>query len=185
MLGWVIALAAVLLVGAWVVVTYNRLVRLRNTREEAWSGIDVQLARRADLVPNLVDTVRAYAGHEREVLEDVTEARTRLAAAGGPREAGAADEQLQVALGRLFAVAEGYPELRASDNFLALQKELARLEEDISFARRYHNAVVEQFNTAQQTFPNLLVARPLGFSLAEYFKADAEDHTVPSTSFGG
>lgn len=177
---WFIALVVVLGLAVWAVVTYNRLVRLRNTREEAWSGIDVQLVRRADLVPNLVETVEGYAGHEREVLEEVTAARSRLTAATGPREAGAADDQLESALGRLFAVAEAYPELRASDNFLALQHELVQLEEDIAFARRYHNAVVEQYNTAQQTFPNLLVARPLGFSPEEFFKADASDREVPT-----
>lgn len=166
----------------WGIATYNRLVRLRNKAQEAWSGIDVQLQRRADLVPNLVDTVRAYAAHEEGVLTDVTEARSRIVAASGPREAGAADEQLEGALGRLFAVAEGYPELRASENYLELQRDLVALEEEISFARRYYNATVEDLSTAIQSFPTVLVARPLGFREREYFKAGPGADEVPTVT---
>ena len=182
MTGVVIAGVLLVVVLVWVVVTYNRLVRLRNKSEEAWSGIDVQLQRRADLVPNLVETVRGYAGHEEGVLTAVTEARSRLAAATGPREAGAADDQLEGALGRLFAVAEGYPELRASENYLRLQRELAALEEDISFARRYYNATVEDLSTAIQSFPAVVIARPLGFREREYFKAGPDAVEVPSVA---
>jgi LemA protein len=163
----------------WVAVTYNGLVRLRNRTEDAWSGIDVQLQRRADLVPQLVTTVQGYAAHEEGVLTGVTEARARILSAAGPAVAGAADDALESALGSLFAVAEGYPELRASENYLALQRELAVLEEEISFARRYHNATVEQLNTRIETFPSLLVAQPFGFRRREYFKADAADRVVP------
>ena len=177
-----------LVVGGWVASAYNRLVRLRNRNEEAWAGIDVQLQRRADLVPTLVETVRGYQIHEREVLEEVTEARTRLARAGGPREAGEADERLESALGRrvdrLVAVAEDYPELKASENFLRLQQELVQLEEDISFARRFYNATTEQLNTAIQSIPTMFVARPFGFDEAEYFKASAEDREVPEVDLG-
>lgn len=183
---WALAAAGVVAVfGLWLVVTYNRLVRARNRAEEAWSGIDVQLQRRADLVPNLVRTVEGYRFHEREVLTEVTEARARMAEAGGPREAGQADDQLERALASLYAVAEGYPELRASRNFLDLQRELATLEEEISFARRYYNALAERLNTAVQSFPTVLVAAPLGFSSTEYFKAEAEARDSPSASFGG
>lgn len=185
MLPTLIVTAVGLLVVVWVVATYNRLVGLRNKREEAWSGIDVQLQRRADLVPPLVATVRGYASHEEGVLTSVTEARARILDATGPRDAGEADDALEAGLRQLFAVAEGYPELRASDNYLELQRELVTLEEDIAFARRYHNATVEDLNTRIQTFPTLLIARPLGFEPAEYFKADAADRAVPSVGSGG
>ena len=182
---WVAAAGAVFVVLAlWVIVTYNRLVRVRNRAQEAWAGIDVQLQRRADLVPNLVRTVEGYRFHEEQVLREVTEARTRIAGAGGPREAGEADEQLEAALASLYAVAEGYPELKASDNFLALQRELADLEEEISFARRYYNALAERLNTSIQSFPTLLIAGILGFARVEYFKAAAEARATPATEFG-
>lgn len=182
---WMLVGTAVLVaVVVWVVVTYNRLVRVRNKCEEAWSGIDVQLQRRADLVPNLVETVKGYAGHEREALEAVVEARNAMAAASGPRAAGQADEALEGALRQLFAVAEAYPDLKASDNFLALQRELAALEEEISFSRRYYNAVVEDLNTAIQTFPSVLIARPMGFAEREYFKADEGARAVPDVEMG-
>lgn len=179
-IGVVAAGVAVVLAG-WLVVTYNRLVGARNRVAEAWSGIDVQLTRRAELVPNLVETVKGYQLHERRTLEEVTAARSRMVRAPGPAEAGRADDALEAALSRLFAVAEAYPDLKASDQFLNLQTELSTLEEDISFARRYHNAVVERLNTAVQRFPALVVARPLGFSPAEFFKADEADRTAPAT----
>ncbi|MGH3442630.1 MAG: LemA family protein [Nitriliruptorales bacterium] len=184
MVGQIVAVVAVVAVLGWLVVAYNRLVGMRNRREEAWAGIDVQLQRRADLVPNLVDTVRGYQVHEEGVLTEVTEARARIVAAAGPRESGQADDQLEGALKTLFAVAEAYPDLKASDNFLALQRELAELEEDISFARRYHNALVQELNTAIERFPTLLVAGPLGFRRAEFFKAAEEDRAVPQAEFG-
>ena len=176
----IVVVVVLVLVAVWVVVAYNRLVRLRNRCEEAWSGIDVQLQRRADLVPPLVETVKGYAGHERETLEQVTAARNAVASAAGPRQAGQADDALEGALRQLFAVAEAYPDLKASTNFLELQRELTRLEEDISFARRYHNAVVEDLNTGIQTFPTMLVARPFGFSEREYFKAEDDDRAAPT-----
>ena len=182
MIAGIVAVVLVVALAVWVAVTYNRLVRLRNRTEEAWSGIDVQLQRRADLVPNLVETVQGYAGHERETLEQVVQARNAVAAAAGPREAGQADEALERALRQLFAVAEAYPDLQASTNFLQLQQELVRLEEDISFARRYHNAVVEDLNTGIQTVPSVLVARPFGFTEREYFKAAPGDRAVPAVT---
>ena len=175
-----VGVALVLAVAVWVVVAYNRLVRVRNKCEEAWSGIDVQLQRRADLVPNLVETVKGYAGHEREALEAVVQARNAVASASGPQAAGQADEALEGALRQLFAVAEAYPDLKASTNFLALQRELAALEEEISFSRRYYNAVVEDLNTAIQTVPTMFVARPFGFSEREYFKAQEAARAVPN-----
>jgi LemA protein len=177
----VVGVAAVLLL--WLGLTYNRLVAHRNRARQAWSGIDVQLTRRADLVPRLVETVQGYKLHERELLSEVTAARTNLIESNGPREAGAADDRLEGALQHLFAVAEAYPDLKASELFLTLQRELSTLEEDISFARRYHNAVTERFNTAQQRFPALLVAGVLGFSPREYFKAEEADRVAPSAGF--
>lgn len=179
MVGLWVALALVLGVGVAVAFGYNRLVRLRNKVATAWAGIDVQLARRAELVPNLVATVKAASEHEREVLESVMAARAALVAAQGPAASGRADDDLERALARVWAVAEAYPTLRASENFLHLQSELSRLEEDISFARRYYNGSVEQFNTAQQQFPTTLIARWLGFRPAEFFKAHAEARSVP------
>ncbi|MDX1657410.1 MAG: LemA family protein [Nitriliruptorales bacterium] len=177
-MGWIlggIAIAGI----AWLIVVYNRLVARRNRVEEAWAGIDVQLQRRADLVPNLVETVKGYAGHERRTLEDVTEARTRLVQADNPEDAEQADAALDAALGRLFALAEDYPELRASENFLALQRELAEIEEELSFARRYYNSVVENHNTGIEQFPTLLVARPFGFERRPYFRAGEDERVAP------
>jgi LemA protein len=175
----ILAFAAVAGLVAVVAMGYNRLIRLRNKVATAWAGIDVQLARRADLVPNLVETVRGARLHEREVLQAVTAARARLVEAQGPAATGRADDSLEGALGRLWAVAEAYPNLQTSRNFLQLQTELSRLEEDISFARRYYNGSADQFNTTQQRFPMLLIARPLGFREAEFFKAEPGARSAP------
>ncbi|CAN5798423.1 LemA family protein [soil metagenome] len=182
MTGYVVA-GVVLFALVVVAAVYNRLVARRNKARQAWSGIDVQLTRRADLVPRLVETVKGYQVHERQLLSAVTAARARIIAAGGPRESGEADDALEGALQRLFAVAEAYPDLKASDNFLALQTELSDLEEDISFARRYYNAVTEDYNTTVQSFPVLLLAGPLGFAPREFFKADAASREAPVAEF--
>ena len=182
MTGIVVAVVVVVIV-VWAIATYNRLVRRRYEVQEAWAGIDVQLQRRADLVPNLVETVKGYASHEAGVFEEVTRARAGLMNASGPAEAGEADNMLQQALGKLFAVAEAYPDLKASDNFQSLQGELSGLEEEISFARRYYNALVEKLNTSIQTFPTLLLAGPFGFKPAEFFKAGDAARTVPNVEF--
>lgn len=162
---------------------FNRLVAQRNEVREAWAGIDVQLTRRADLIPNLVETVKGYAAHERETLEAVIEARNRLTAASGPREAAAADAQLQAATKSLFALAEKYPDLKASTNFLDLQRQLAATEEDISLARRYYNAMVERYNTGQQKFPAVLLAGAFGHRPAEYFEAAESERSAPRVQF--
>lgn len=184
----IIAVGVVVVVVAalamWAVGIYNRLVGLRNKADEAWAGIDVQLQRRADLVPNLVETVRGYQIHEQELLREVTEARAGLLDAGGPREAGQADGFLENVLGRLFAVAEDYPELQASDNFQELQEDLTEIEEEVAFARRFYNATVEDLSTAIQRFPNVLIARPLGFGEREYFRAEEPGRAVPEVDFG-
>lgn len=179
------ALAAVLLL--WAVLIYNRLVARKQQAEEGWSGIDVQLKRRANLIPNLVETVKAYTGHERRTLEAVTELRGRALAAGNaPAGTRAAVEtRLGGALGHLFAVAENYPELKASDTYLALQEELSDIENHIQMARRYYNGTVRNLNTLIDSFPSTLVARRFGFVKADYYEVDAAaDRALPQVRFG-
>jgi LemA protein len=173
LIGIVVLLAIVFVVG------YNRLVRLRNEVDTGWSNIDVQLQRRADLIPNLVEAVKGYAAHERGVFDEVTEARSALLRATTPGEAGAANEAVTAALGKLFAVAEAYPDLKASQNFLRLQDELTDTEDKISAARRYYNSTVMHFNTKIQSIPGVLYAGPLGFRAREFFAAVEEAHAVP------
>jgi LemA protein len=181
---WIILIvaAAVLL---YAVVVFNRLVRTRQMANEAWSGIDVQLKRRSDLIPNLVETVQGYAAHERGVLQEVTELRGRARAL--PREdvAGRAQTEgaLSLALGRLFAVAENYPDLKASANFLALQQQLSDLENEIQMARRYYNGATRNQNTLVQSFPSNLVAHLFGFGERAYFEiSDAAERAVPQVN---
>jgi LemA protein len=180
---WLWILVGVLVVLAIVVVLgYNRLVRLRNEVNTGWSNIDVQLQRRTDLIPNLVEAVKGYAAHERGVFDEVTRARSALQQAGSPGAAAEANDILTAALGRLFAVAEAYPDLKASENFLRLQDDLTDTEDKISAARRYYNATVMSFNNGVQSFPWLLLARPLGFREREFFSATG-DTAVPDVSF--
>ncbi len=174
---WVLIPA--LVVVAWLVVTFNKLVRIRNQSRNAWADIDVQLKRRYDLIPNLVETVKGYAGHEKETFEAVVEARNRAMAAQGPAEKGPAEGQLGRALGSLFALAESYPQLRAVDNFLQLQETLSEIEEALQNARRYYNAVVRDLNTAIEQFPSNLVAGLFGFTLADFFRIEAAERKAP------
>ena len=178
---WIL-LGVVALLVVFAAVGYNRLVRLRNEANTGWANIDVQLQRRTDLIPNLVEAVRGYAAHERGVFEEVTKARVALQQARTPGAAGDANDILTAALGRLFAVAEAYPELKASENFLRLQEDLTDTEDKISAARRYYNSTVMHFNTAIQSIPWVLVAKPLGFREKEFFSA-AGDTAVPQVSF--
>ena len=169
----------------WFIATYNAFVRLRNLVEEAWRQVDVELHRRYDLIPNLVETVKGYASHERGVFEEVT--RARAAAAGGAqtREQQAANENaLTAAIGRLFAVAEAYPSLKADANFRALQAELTNTEDRIAGGRRYYNANVRQFNTRLETFPASIVGSMTGFRRATYFEAEGSSRDVPRVDFG-
>ena len=177
----VIGIVVVLLL--LLVYLFNRIVRLRNEVNTGWSNIDVQLKRRNDLIPNLVEAVKGYAAHEREVFEEVTAARAAMANASSPAAAGAADSLLGQALGKLFAVAEAYPDLKASTNFLALQSELTDTEDKISAARRYYNATVLAYNNAIQTFPSLLFAGLFGFDAREFFAADQADRAPVAVSF--
>jgi len=171
-MGWIL-LAAIAVGVVWGVSLYNRLVALRNGSEGAWSDIDVQLKRRWELIPNLVETVKGYAKHEQSTFEKVTAARNQAMQAHTPGEHAAAEGNLQGALKSLFAVAESYPELRANENFLGLQRDLGTLEEAIQNARRYYNAVVRDLNTAIESFPGNLLAGPFGFMKREYFELDS------------
>lgn len=159
---------------AWMFSRYNGLVRARKRVEEAWSGIDVQLRRRASLLPNLEEVVKGYAAHEREVFEEVARARSALQKAGGANESASANETVSQAFIRMFAVAENYPQLRASDSFIALRGDLADVEEKIAFARQFYNRNVLAYNTRLETYPDALIARNFAFALAEFFEADPE-----------
>ncbi len=174
---WIVLACSVSAVLAFVLL-YNRLVRLRQMVREGWSGILVQLQRRADLVPELVETVKGYAAHERTMLADIVRLRAAAASLGEerPAERGAVEQQLSGALSRIVALAEAYPELRASENFLALQQALADTEEQIQFARRYYNGAVRMLNIRIEQVPSNFVARAFGFTPAEYFElADPSD----------
>lgn len=184
MLTWIV-LAIVAAAAIYAAVIFNNLVRTRQLANEAWSGIDVQLKRRSDLVPNLVDTVKGYAAHERGVLEEVAQLRTAARALPGADVAarGQAEGALSLALGRLLAVAENYPDLKANDNFLALQQELSALENDLQMARRYYNGTVRNMNTLVQSFPSNLVAHVFGFAERRYFQiSDEAERAVPQVA---
>jgi len=184
MLGTLVVLGVVAALAALAVSLYNRLVRLRNGSESAWSDIDVQLKRRHNLIPNLVETVKGYATHERKTFEAVTEARSRAVGATGPAEQSGAESALTQAISRLFAVAEAYPELKANKGFQQLQGELSSLEDSIQKARRYYNAIVRDLNTDCDTFPSNLVARGFGISKKDYFELDSPDQrTAPRVDF--
>jgi LemA protein len=168
------------------VVLYNRLVRLRNMVREGWSGIDVQLKRRANLIPNLVETVKGYMGHERGLLEKVTGLRSRSMQAGSLGEKQLAENALTGGLARLFAVAEAYPELKANQNFKDLQQQLSDIEDQIQLARRYYNGTVRNLNIAIESFPGNLVAGWFAFQTAEFFELEAPgDRAVPKVGFDG
>ena len=180
------SVAAILLLGGllavvlWVVGIYNGLVRLRNQVKNAWSQIDVQLKRRHDLIPNLVETVKGYMRHERETLEAVVEARQQAVKVGDD----VADRALSQTLRTLFAVAESYPDLKANENFLALQEEIASTENKISFARQHYNDSAMRYNNKTEMFPSNLVASSFGFQAAEFFEVEvSEEREVPEVKF--
>lgn len=183
----VIAVAAVVvIVLLWAVAQYNGFVRLRNLVQESWRQIDVELHRRHDLIPNLVESVKGYAAHERGVFEAVTAARAAAAGpSAGPAQQAEQENVLTQALGRLFAVAEAYPALRASENFQQLQAELTNTEDRIAAGRRFYNANVRELNTKVESFPANVIASMFGFSRAEYFEAeDPAVRAVPTVDFG-
>ena len=163
----------------WVAATYNRLIRLQVRAEEAWRDIDTLLRKRADLIPNLVETVKGYASHEREVFEKVTEARSASLKARTPKEQGEADDFLQATLKTLFAVVENYPELKANENFISLQRSLEDLETEIARSRRFYNAVVRDLNTRIKVFPSNLVANLFGIREREFYTLPSEEMREP------
>jgi LemA protein len=182
---WIL-LGLVVLAAIVGVVTYNGLIGLRNRVEEGWRQIDVELKRRHDLIPNLVETVKGYAAHERGTLEEVMQARSAaMSGASTPATAAASEGQLSQALGRLMAVAEAYPDLKANQNFLALQQELTSTEDRIASSRRYYNALVRDLNTKVESVPSNIVANMAGVKRAEYFEIPATEAVAPSVSFGG
>jgi LemA protein len=184
----VIAVIVIVVIVALLVIAlitlYNRFVRLRNRVDNAWAQIEVQLKRRHDLIPNLVETVKGYAAHERGTFEAVTEARAAAQGARTPGEAAQAEGILSQALGRLFAVAEAYPELQADENFRQLQSELAETENRIAVSRQVYNDTVLTFNNAIQTFPGVVIAGPFGFSAREFFETDEAERAAPRVDFG-
>ena len=184
---WIV-LAVIAAIAFYGVQIYNRLVRTRQMAEEGWSGIDVQLKRRADLIPNLVDTVKGYAGHEKELLERVTELRAQIGRVpeGDVGERSKLEGMLSGAIGRLLAVAENYPDLKANENFLALQGSLEEVENEIQMSRRYYNGAARNLNVMVESFPSNLIATYFKFDKRDYFEIeDATDRDVPKVSFQG
>lgn len=178
----IIALAAIVLI--WAISGYNRLVSKRNLMKEGWSGIDVSLKKRYDLIPNLVETVKGYAAHEKQTLEQVTSYRTASMNAASPHDKMQAEAGLTRALGSLFAVAENYPDLKASANFTALQSELADIESNLESARRYYNGTVRENNTLVESFPTNLIAGMFSFRTGEFFEIDNAAHRErPNVTF--
>src|SRR5256714_6559186 len=184
--GWIVG-GVVLLLVLWFVFTYNGLVSARNRTQEAWSEIDVELKRRHDLIPNLVNTVQGYMGHERGTLEAVTNARANAVAAGAtgdPAKIGAAEDMLSQGLRSLFAVSENYPDLKAISAFTNLQETLTSTEDKLEFSRRFYNGNVRDYNTKLQTLPTSLIGSVLGFKPFGFFQADEGDRAVPQVNFG-
>ena len=180
---WVI-IALIVIIVLWFIALYNRFVVLRNRIEGSWAQVDVQLKKRYDLVPNLVETVKGYAKHEREVFEKVTEARSKAISAQNVADQGEAENLLTGALKSLFAVAEAYPELKANVNFLQLQEELSAIENKIAYARQHFNDVVLAFNTQRQRFPDNIVAGMMGLVARDYFEIEEAAREAPEVSFG-
>ena len=181
-----IALGVIVLIALYVIFIYNGLVRSRQMAEEAWSGIDVQLKRRADLIPNLIETVKGYAAHEKSTLEEVVELRNKAQAVPAGDVAGRAQAEglLGQALGRVLALAEAYPDLKANQNFSELQASLETMESEIQMARRYYNGAARDLNVKVESFPSNLVAGQFGFAKREYFEiANEADRAVPSVKF--
>jgi LemA protein len=180
----IVLLGLVFLIIVWFIAIYNGLVRLKNLVKEAWSGIDVQLKRRANLIPNLIETVKGYMSHEKEVLHNVTELRSKSMRADKVGEKGRLEGELSRSLANLLAVAESYPDLKANQNFLDLQKQLSEIEDQIQMARRYYNGTVRNFNIRIESFPSNIVANWFKFRQADYFVIeDEKDRVVPKVAF--
>lgn len=177
MASWVVLMLLGLL-GFWLVFAFNRLVRLRNQMRTAWADIDVQLTRRHDLVPQLVAAVKGYAGHEKAVLEAVTELRAKAIEQTSPARLGEVESALEQALTRLFALKEAYPDLKASENFMQLHRDLVDVEEHLQYARRFYNGAVRDYNDAVQRVPDLVVARGFGFRNGEFYQANENERAA-------
>lgn len=178
-----ILIGVVVLVALWAILTYNGLVSRRAMVAEGWSGIDAQLKRRADLIPNVVETVKGYAAHERQTFDELTRMRSE-AGSQDPAQRAASETAITAAIGKVMAVAEAYPDLKASANFQTLQKDLADVEDQIQLARRYYNGAVRNLNVAVQQFPSNLIANMGGFTAAQFFQLDnAAERTAPKVSF--
>lgn len=167
-------LALIVIIGVVGIGTYNGLVRLKNRVESAWAQIEVQLNRRHDLIPNLVETVKGYASHEQATLERVIEARNRAVAAHDPKDKASAEQAVSGALANVFALSEAYPDLKANQNFLGLQQELTQTEDRIAYARQYYNDSVKDYNTKIETFPAVFIARAAGYGERQYFQAEGD-----------
>ncbi len=178
---WVLIVVGVLAI--WAVMTYNGLITLKNRTDEAWSDIDVQLKRRYDLIPNLVETVKGYASHESGTFEKVTQARTAAMSAQGAHDKAVAENQLSQTLKSIFALSEAYPELKANQNFLQLQQDLTDTEDKIQAARRFYNGNVRDFNTKLQVFPTNMVGNMLGFKSREFFEIAEAEKAAPQVKF--
>jgi len=184
MTGFVILIAALFIIGFFIVGIYNRLIRLRVRTEDGWSSIDVQLKRRYDLIPNLVETVKGYAKHERETLDAVIKARQAGIDAKGVADQAQAENMITGALRKLFALSEAYPDLKANDNFARLQEELSSTENKIAFARQHYNDTVSQYNATLQQFPANIVGNSFGFDRRDFFEMEDEaEREVPQVSF--
>lgn len=177
-------LIPILLILLWVALAYNGFVKGRNIVKEAWSGIDVQLKRRYDLIPNLIETVKGYAAHEKQLFENIAGLRSKSMSADTVKEKSEVESQLSGTLRTLFAVAEAYPELKANQNFMELQNSLSQIEEQLQLARRYYNGTVRDFNTKIQTFPNVLLSGQFGFKAYDFFELeDAVERKAPQVKF--
>ncbi|MBL9012317.1 MAG: LemA family protein [Alphaproteobacteria bacterium] len=182
---WLIVLGVAAVVLLWGVGIYNGLIKLLNLVKEGWSGIETQLKRRSDLIPNIVETVKGYAAHEKDTFDAITRARAQATASHDPIERARAEGQVSALLGKIVAVAEAYPELKANANFLELQRELSSVEEQVNLARRYYNGAVRNYNTAIQTVPSNIIAGITRFVAAEFFEIeDPADRAAPKVSFG-
>ena len=179
----IIVLVVVVLLVLWVISTYNSLISLRNKVKDQWSQIDVVLKRRFDLIPNLVETVKGYAKHEKETLDSVIKARNTYVSASVPEDQMKADSELTKAVSKLFALSEAYPELKANENFNSLQKELSETEDKIQYARQFYNDVVRKYNTKRETFPSVIVASMFKFEEYKFFEASNEERQNVSVKF--
>lgn len=179
----IIILAVIVLIIMWFIATYNDLIQKRNKKDDQWSQIEIQLKRRADLIPNLVETVKGYAKHEKGTLEDVVKARNTYLSATTPEEEMKASGEVTQALSKLFALSESYPELKANENFLELQKDLKETEDKVSYSRQFYNDAVLTYNNKTEMIPSNIVASLFGFKKAAFFEAEEKDKEAPKISF--